>query len=212
MSGLARIAMLKSSAYLALISDDFEDPLEQLILAASDLVRKFTSRLLSRAAYEDERYDGSQNNKLYLREWPVVEVNQVEFWDGSEWFTEDAANYTLIRSKYIQYPSLEQTDAKFSIWPCTYPEGIKITYTAGYDNSNWNSVEAISLSFGVPADLEHAVLSVARKIWEDGKEGGNRFGLTQQSIGTEALTSQVFVRGLPPDILEIMGRYKRIEF
>lgn len=210
MSGLARLVLLKAGVFADLTGTTIDNQLLELIEAASQVARMYTGREFTLETNTGERYTGDDTNRLYLNEWPVTEIAKVQFWDGDEWDTETATNYTLIRNRFILYPSLEYDDALYSTWIDTYDEGIKIDYTSGYDNSGWNSNDGLNEPFGVPADLEHAVCQIAYKMYKDGTAGGGRFGLTQMSKGAESMAVDKFIKGLSDEILVVLKSYMKL--
>lgn len=210
---LARLSLLKSNAFLKTTETTFDADYKALLESASRWISSYTSRQLELTTHEDEQYTGDDTRKLWLRETPVTEIDKVEIWDGTEWDEETAANYQLIRELYILYPSLEQSSSLYANWPSSFPEGIRITYTAGYPTADWAEL-LITEEFGVPEDLEYATAAVAHISWVQGKKGGARRGLTSMTIGNENITiaeTATLVQGLPQDVLSIINRYRRLE-
>lgn len=220
MTALARLSLLKSTAFLALTSTKFDDVLKPLLGAASFTAARFCNRWDEKESrssfdlnnYEDEQYTGDGTTVLYLKNYPAVKIIEVKLWDGTDSFdVETDTLYELVDNRYIQYPALgKEANATYPGW-LTWPKnGIKITYTAGYSSIGWD-IKAVTDAFGVPPDLEYAVATIAQLTWLAGKEGGGRRGITNINVGAQGLTKEVFQSGaLPKDIEGILNKYVRL--
>lgn len=215
MTGLARLSMLKDKMYLNLTEETYDAELRAIILTASQIANTMTGRTLQLTTYDEELYTGNDSGQLYPENYPVVEVEAVKLWDGSSaYVTETSTYYVLVKSRYIQYPALgQETNATWSCWYSAYTNGIKLTYAAGYATTDWDAL-GISDSFGVPADLEHAVLLIAMKIWKDGASGGSRFGLSSISKMGDSIGVAVdkFIQGVPVEARMILDQYRAVTF
>jgi len=219
-TALARLSLLKSTAFLALTGTKFDDQLKVLLESASLTAARFCGRWdekKSRSSfdlnnYEDEVYTGDGTTILYLKNFPAIKIIEVKLWDGVDSFDVEADTlYELVDNRYIQYPALGQTaDATWAGWSASYKNGIKITYTAGYSSIDWDT-KAVTDAFGVPHDLEYAVASIAHLAWMAGKEGGGRRGVTNINVGAQGLTKEVFQAGaLPKDVEGILNKYIKL--
>lgn len=219
---LARLKLFKSNTYLAIDpswagADDNNDVYSEILKIASTHVEKWCARRLIRQTYTDELYTGNDSNKLYLNEWPVVEIISVKLWDGSDSYdVETSTYYALIQQRdedpgYIYYPALgQESNGSWSGWESDYANGIKITYTAGYSDTGWKTKD-VTDAFGVPADLEHATCLIAYKIWKDSAEGGGRFGLASMAKGDASMgLIESVVRAFPAEVKMILHTYRRL--
>jgi hypothetical protein len=205
--------MLKSALYLNQTGETFNSELENLLVATTKQVESYCNRALVSTAYTDKLMTRLKfsPNILYLPEIPATSVT-LKFWDtGTETYvTETASYYTVVDGLYIQYPALGKTSlATYAELPAGKNE-IKITYTAGYVTTNWNTALPTA-AFGVPADLEKAVCAIAHLAWQDGKEGGNRRGVTSVNVGGQGLTKEIFQTGAyPKDVERTLDKYSKL--
>jgi len=207
---LARLSLLKSDSFLKEATTDYDDDYKFQLLAATDIIRQFTSRDLVLATYQNELYTGNDMNALYLNQYPIEDIAEVLLWDGTDSYdVEDADYYTLVEKRFLQYPALGQTSASWSNWKSVYPQGIKITYTAGYSTAAWQTA-AVQAAFGVPSDLEYACAAIAQLQWMEGKKGGARRGVMSKSVIAESLTVEKFVGGISADVKQILNKYRRL--
>jgi len=211
MGALARLTLLKSAAMEKESSSTYDDELKACLIAASRVADSFCNRSFEAETYEDETYTGNDTSRLFLRNTPVIAVESVKLWDGVDSYdTETAPYYRLIDDMYLQYPDLgQEASASWSCWISDYENGIKVTYTAGYATSNWETA-AVADSFGVPSDLEMAVARMAMQLWKDGKKGGIRFGLTSVAQGGDSLAIDRYIQGLPEDVKMTLNQYRRV--
>lgn len=212
MESLGRKNLLKSESFLSIETADVDEDLMTLLRLCTKFIEKRTGRNLVKATYTEERYNGTNSTVLYLRNYPGITITLVEIWDGDSWVTIDATHYELRDERTLIYPTLEKRkDAVYSYWPKTYDEGIRITYDAGYDTTDWHILNQWA-EFGVPLDLEKAVCTLAMKDWLDSKGGEGRFGLTQIARGAESFAVDKFAQGLP-DVVEVtIAEYTEVYF
>ncbi|KPL08309.1 hypothetical protein AMJ86_01135 [bacterium SM23_57] len=208
---LARLKLLKSPSFLNESSNEWDDDFTHTLEAATAIACKFTGRALEKTTYQNELYTGNNTSRLFLREYPVQTIIAVELWNGLDDYDEETSTYyALINKRYIQYPALgQESNAAWSKWLSTYENGIRISYVAGYDSTGWAS-KGVDVAFGIEADLEYAVCSLAQLVWMDGKKGGARRGVQSASVGFENLVVEKYVAGLPADVQRILHTYRRL--
>ncbi len=207
MDSLGRKNVLKSGSFLSEETADADEDLKVVLRLATKFFEMRTGRTLVKTTYTEERYNGTGNTELFLRNYPGITIALVEIWDGDSWETINATHYELLDERTLVYPTLEaRTDATYSFWPKVTEKGIRITYDAGYDTSNWEFMNMWS-EFGVPLDLENAVCKLAMKFWLDGKGGDGRFGLTSISRQPESFAMDKFAQGLPEDVELTINQY-----
>lgn len=207
---LARLSVLKSQALLGQAASTYDDALKLLLNQATEIANQSTGRSLESATYTLEKYTGSGTDQLWLKQYPVSAVAAVKLWDGSAFTTESSSNYELIDGRWLLYPT-PGVVGTFAVWPVdSYVRyNVQVTYTAGYVTTNWDTALATA-SFSVPRDLELAIARLAAQLWEDGKGGSGRLGLTTMSRVTESLTIDRFVAGMPKDIADVLQTYTKV--
>ena len=208
---LARLKYLKSAALLNESSTEFDEVLKRLLAAETGFACKYTMRALEGATYTAEEYTGDGSNDLWPRQYPVTAIGSVKLWDGNAWATLDATHYSVVDGRPIFYPiRTKEADAEYSHWPepdCGKPN-IQLTYTAGYDTTNW-AAAAITDAFAVPAELEHAVATLAALRWMDSRADQGRLGIASMSKSVETIQVEKYERGVPLDVKLVLDEYRR---
>lgn len=212
---LARLSLLKSGGLLGIGNTDFDNVLKALLMSATKIAETYTGRQLESATVT-EYHTGDGGSRLYPRQYPITSVTSVSFWDGTDSYdAETSTYYTLVDSRYIQYPALGQSSsATFGNWTSTYENGIELVYVAGYVTTDWDT-EAITTDFntspGVPADLEMAVARIAAIMWKDGTDSGeSRLGVNTMTRPGGDMITETFERGIPRDVRLILDQYRRL--
>lgn len=208
---LARLTLLKDNLLLNEPTDGFDDSLKAALEVATAQAETFTNRTLEKTVYTDEFYTGDGEKVLYLLQWPVTALTDVKIWDGTDSFdSETSTYYELINERYIYYPKLGQdANATYGAWPSGTLNNLKITYTAGYDTAGWDT-KAITVAFPIPEDLEYAVAKMAALLWLEGKQSEARLGVQSLSRGAESVTIERFVKGIPPEVKDVLMHYRRL--
>jgi len=207
---LARLLVLTSPAYLDIDTGEYDEPLKTLLQVASKFAETYTGRVLERASNTADRveyYNGTDERKLYLEEYPVAEIVEVAIWDGDQWEVIDSTHYELRGERTLVYPlRTKADDAEHSCWPSTFDEGIRITFKAGYLTDEWAILNPWA-DFPVPPDLEDAICELAMKDWIDSKGGQSRFMMSSISRGVESIQVDKFVQGIPEAAKHALDRY-----
>jgi|GEM_PF-1328334 len=212
---LARLELLKSKNYLKMTDGTLDSELKALLLEATARVEQETGRVLESTTHTDERHTGRDTNELYPHQWPVTALGSVYIWNTtSETFVSESTAYFDVITppgdrSYIYYPKLGQDDnSEYTEYPTT-PNGIKITYTAGYVTTAWATAE-ITASFDVPADLERATAMLAMLAWLEGKGAGQaRMGMKRTVIGEQQIIVDRPASGLVAEVEAILSCYRR---
>jgi hypothetical protein len=208
---LARLELIKDKSFLNISDASLDDELSMLLIAWTDWVEAYTGRQLVKAAITGEKHNGDGTKILTLDEYPfaLADVSSVTIWDGSAHTAELTTQMEVVDDNTLIYPKLGASDPTYSNWPEHTDYNIRVTYSPGYDNSDWDS-EAITTNFGVPADLEYAVAKLAALAWLEGR-GSNegRLGKSGILIGPQQIEIERFLKGLPPEIIDILKSYNK---
>ena len=217
---LARLKFLKGAQLLNISSTTYDTQLKALLSAVSAFVDRYCRVVnddgtgsLEKTTYTSEYYTGDETKKLFLRNFPVSSIASVFIWDGSDSYDqENSGHYALFDKRYIYFPALGQEgNSTWGAWPC-YPNGIKVSYVAGYDTTNWDTADVpvgTGQTFAVPADLEYAVAVLAALAWQKGRQDLGLLGKTGLSVGPQSLSIESYEQGMPPDVKAILMNYKR---
>lgn len=205
MQSLARLSLLKSKLYLDMTSatkgDDYDDVLKAVLVSVTGAVNNWLGRNLCLETHE-HIYNGAGTDKLFLRNVPIVMVDSVKIWDGTEWDTQTATWYE-IEDEYLYYPAHGVTDSDYGEWP-EGTNNILVKYTAGYPCANFDNV-VISDVWHVPADLEDAVCKIAALKWKE----KDRLGILSGSRAGDSTSYEKYVQGWPADVLAVLHQYRR---
>lgn len=210
---LARLSVVQDNILLNQDSApaDFDKSQKFALDVASQVANQFTQRTLEKTTYSDQRYTGKGDRELFPRNIPIISIATLKIWDGDSWETIDSDHYEIIDNEIIFYPTLaEEGNATYNYFPSNHPNNIKLTFDAGFDDSDWDTM-AIDGNFLVPSRLEYAVAKHTALIWKDGEESGGHLGVTQINKGPEGVTIQKFLKGLPDDIKEVYRDYRIIQ-
>lgn len=227
MDSLARLSLLQSASLL-------NDPLgvnspnllmqKAMLVAATQEVCRFTGRALVQATYTDELYAGGGRRELFLNQWPVTALSSVKFWDGTAYTAESSAYYELLNvtegtarvGRYIRYPVPgQEANATWPAFPnyaywgrimwAYYPQdNIKLTYTAGYDTTGWDTA-LMDAAFIPPHDLEQAVAQLAYVLYMRADVSG----VAAESYGPRAMTYRA-TTGIPQEIAALLQSYRAL--
>jgi len=217
---LARLSLLKAPQFLNETAVTFDNDFKKLLETCSEIADQYTNRNLIRATYTDEVYTGDDTNMLFVNNWPVTTLTTVKIFDGADSFdTETATNYTLINNRWIQFPALgKEGSASFGRWPRleNQPGNIQLTYTGGYDDSDWDT-EAITTGFNVfpgpPADLEYAIAAMALELWQKSrKDAKTTRGIQSETVAVQTVTMTTFNQFFSKDIIAMLNPYRNLSF
>ncbi|MHA2641775.1 MAG: hypothetical protein V2G42_07115 [bacterium JZ-2024 1] len=189
-ASLARLSALK--AYLGVTTSAQDPELKRILLSASGVVRAFCGRQLHRDTRTLRLRLPRFARSFVLREFPVWNITEV----------------TFVRDSGEESP-LSFTFDSFGIVRLSAPPefenaSVRVTYDAGYDTTGW---EADGTGFGVPEDLEQAVVHIASIIALSGSAIGDlRIGLRDRSDARAGSVS--YDPSLPFWVRATLNRYR----
>lgn len=117
------------------VEDSAADPLLRLMItSASRFVLGYLNRPTLAATNITEVYDGYGNNFMVIRQWPVIDIQSIDFF-GLSITKESTGNPRT--SGYILSPDsvMEGGQKRVSLWGYTFPRAraaISLSYRAGY--------------------------------------------------------------------------------
>jgi len=160
--------------------------IEQAIKDATSALAQTTGRFFSVGRYTQavEEFRGDGGLRYFPRQAPVVSVDAVEYWDGSDWESVDS-NYTpYTDGNYIAFrEGLRFSRSKINLW--------RVTYTFGYAR--------------LPEDLKRALCLLAKF---------NSSAPAQQQLASQSDGEQSFsyFKGSsepPKEVDDVFARYGR---
>ena len=214
---LARLSVLKE--HLNISTTSLDNTLKNYLKGASAVASRYTKRtMLERPSSAEVEYYTVENmdvggyqslgfsfgvpTKLYLRNrfntTVTSVINDYDKTGGDE--TIASGDYTVFADEGVIRFNKDNISSGF--------KNVKVTYSAGYDTSDWDT-DAVTTTFNdVPEDLEIAVLMIAAKMFLDSKKGDDRQGLASKSRDGESISfSAIFEKGLPSISLMILDNY-----
>ncbi len=164
-----------------------------LINIASDSINNYTNRKILSRTYTEEAYDGNNDTKIYLKQYPVTAVSSVESWDTYN--NESSYTYTE-HTEYIVYTD----EGYIYLRGLTVPghKNYRITYTAGYVLAD------------VPYDLKNACAQLAGLVYYN----KGKAGIKSETMGKYSITynnGNFAIAGIPipDDIAGVIRQYKK---
>lgn len=184
-NALTTLANVKEQLDIADASQD--SLLERLINTASQLIEKYTDRVLVQDTYT-EFYFGRGSNQLMLRNYPAEKPTDLRI-DNNAVFDVSAVidtdDYDIDNGSMVSYVG--------SFPRASSRHNIKIVYLGGFAT--------------IPSDLEHASIELVEFLYE--RSSDRRIGVTSKSKRDETIS---FVQGIPEFIALMLDPYVRHEF
>jgi len=209
---LARLSLLQSTLLLDNTASD--DELKALLAAATTQFHQLCDRVLEQTTHTDERHTGDETHILYPKQWPLTTLSAVSIWDTTtETFVSESTTYFDVVDQYmLYYPKLgQESNTTYTCYPKT-PNGIKLTYVAGYATTSWDTA-AISDSFAVPKDIEYAVALLAALQWMEGSGSREaRMGKKRVIFENQEIVIDRGPGGIWPYVETVISTYRRPNF
>ena len=224
---LGRLELLKSNLFTGEDGGGFDAELTMALVEASDIIQSLVGRELLLTTYTDEYWVGDGTDRWYPQRSPIVSVASITFAVGGA----SAGSYELcdpvylrgaaIGFKYIRYlmagswqHNLESDITTVGPYDGGWVrnQGYKITYNAGYDDTNWDTAAAtFAAVIGVPDDLEYACCDLAHKLWMEGVGSRrSRRGISRIDRGAEGISIESFGSLISASTERVIQKYRHI--
>ena len=172
------------------IPDDDQEQVQLLITAASLFANKFTSRKLARRTYDgetdDEIYDGTGINVLYLTQYPVASITAIYEDSDRAW----AATTEIDSDSYTYYPNRGKIIFDNILY--SGARTIKAEYIAGY------------APVDTPEDLAMAIYIII-DYWKK-RIDDHGWGVTAVGVDDKRISYQL---GIPNQAKELLKLYRK---
>lgn len=193
-ASLARLSALKAYLGLTGVATTRDAELKRVLQSASGVVRAFTGRKLHRAARTIRLRLLPGTRSFVLHEIPVWTVSEV----------------TLVRNDGQEIPLAFTFDSQGIVRLSDAPDlaqgVVRVTYDAGYETTGWDTDGS---GFGVPEDLEQAVLYFAGIIaMSGGTVGDLRLGISRRSDAR--VGSATYLESVPNWVRATLDRYRAL--
>lgn len=187
------LALTELKTYLNVTDSSKDTLLQSCIDAAIRELEDFCNRRLTEGSYI-EYADGNNKTELYLRNTPINSITSIEYFDEYDTYedlftgTDTASNSILILT---QSNLIKLLKGYFFYKGC---KNIKITYTAGYDETN------------APKDIKNVLTEMASiKFYNSAFSSHARLGKASDNINSatgEAVTYKA------PDWKTVLNKYR----
>lgn len=205
----ALTTVTRQKAYMKKTDTTDDTLLEILINVATDTIESFCKRRFLLTDYSNEVYDGTGQNSLLLKNYPVVTTGKtflISRRDGSQsdndWNDYAAADVLVdLESGIVRLES----GGRFT----KLPQGLKATYSAGYAFKN-NAATFVTLESIGLGDLELATWMVTKKMFEGQAVNGE---IQSESLGDYSVTFRQNAQAalVDPVVASILQKYVRAD-
>lgn len=185
--GLPLVTKEEYKSYFGISSTNSDSQIDFLIPKVSDLVKNYCRRTFVDYVNDSksETTSGGYGSKLFLKEYPLIQVISVEFSeDYGQTYTE------LVEFTDFAIDTEEGTIYKIDGEWTKYINGYKITYTAGYET--------------LPEDLKLAVLDLVKYYMTNDMAVHSPKAPGTNSVQIEYVTTTA----LPSHIKRVLDLYK----
>ena len=165
------------------------------INAMSTLAQQYMNRNLNVESYI-ENLQGNNRQYLTLRNYPLVSVESVSFFDNildsSQY---DVDDYCMERGMIYKETGWTANDFLIGIGgdPVPGKKIIQVQYHAGYAT--------------IPTDIQDAVIDLVALKFKESTYGDNRFGIESESVGAVKYTYSKKDLAIPASISSVLDRY-----
>lgn len=175
----------KVKAYLQITASTWDTLFGTLVTYASMIIENYINRKLYSATYT-EYYDGNNEIKLFLNQYPISTVTTVKLYDYEQQTV--LQTYTA-NEDYISYLN-EGYIYKGSKWTYGH-KNFQIVYIAGYST--------------IPEDIELACNMIVANLFNM----PDKSNISAERIGSYSI-NYLSEQGLPPQVKSILDNYKRV--
>lgn len=165
------------------------------INAMSILAQQYMNRDLKSQSYTED-LQGNNRQYLILRNYPLVSVESVSFFDN----VLDSSQYDVddyCKSRGMIYKETGWTANDFLIGiggdPVPGKKIIQVQYTAGYET--------------IPADIQDAIIDLVALKWKENVRGDDRFAIEMEREGGVQYTYSKKDVAIPASISSVLDRY-----
>lgn len=178
---IAVVTRDEAKEFLKKKDDDDIVMLDAIINGVCEFIRGFTGRVFPSATYTAVKYDGNGRPDFWLPNYPVSALTSVH--EDDVLLTLDTDHYAYLDTGRLR---------RNGVWTTT-PQGIKVTYTAGYSVAS------------MPTDLKLGCLIQVADFWQ--KFQHKSFGEISRSLASQSVT--VMEQDVLPAVKTLLARYRR---
>ena len=188
--------------YLDISGSSNDTALAALVPRVSGMVSSWCGRRFTQTTYTNERYDGTGARNLWLNAWPITSPLTSLYHDDGYVFATALTEVVGATTSGDYIVHREGTEAGLGrivllagTWG-TAPMSIKVTYQGGYAT--------------IPDEVQMACFRCAAHIWYVNLKKLHAVSAESIQAGGGSLT--VVEHKMPPDVQEMLIRWRRIHF
>lgn len=191
----ALVTLDNTKTFLGITDHTKDEKIKLLINMATDYIESQTGRRFVSVVHTQEEYDGTGNNQLQLKAFPIISFTKLEVNNASDnsdsWSEISSSDYwadtnTGIITRTSSFLDFDESvDGEETLSETIFDKGknkYRATYTSGYST--------------IPYDLQYACMTLVGQLLNTG--GGS--GIKSESLGDHSITYQ--------DITELTGGVK----
>lgn len=173
-----------------------DEKLQRIVDETEAEVKEFLNRDLETATYT-EKYDGTGEDKITLKQFPIASITSVKIYDGLDSLNAEVWDTWVQGSDYERFVYSDEDTALY-VGGTVFPKGnqnIEIVYVAGY------------ASTAIPKDIGRACKQLFTLNFNE-QEGRRTIGL--ESVGVGAEKSVAIDLNAHDKILKRIEKYKAL--
>lgn len=172
--------------FIGLTNNNYDTVLEMLINQATDFIEKYCDRRFKETTYTDEVYDGTDDDAIVLKQFPVTTFTELEynanFNNSASWNTIDSEDYWIDTDTGIVTKVNKFVKGK---------QKYRATYVAGYST--------------IPYDLQYACLMFVSEAFNKRKAGG----IKTESLGDHSISFESLLM-TDSTVQKILNGYRKV--
>lgn len=196
---MSLVTLAKYKDYLKITTTTYDTLLTDIQSAIEKRVKEYLLRPIESATYTDELYDGSGDECLVLRNFPITAATTIKEYQGLD--SNNAETwYTLVQGTDYDRKLLDAEAFAIRMDGYTFAKGdlnYKITYTAGYTS--------------IPDDIQMACKELLKITWDNSPSNLNRLGFLSISDSAGSANENLSLDGeIEMKILKKIGHHRAI--
>jgi len=189
---LALCSLEELKDFLDLTKAGADEALKRIINSVSaDCQNRYCRRIFLLATYTDEKHDGSGNEILWTKNYPVTQITSITPY-------EDATALTVSGTEFDFDPISGEIHLRDGRVFVEGFQNVKITYSAGYDGID-----------NLPEDLRQSVVKASAHKWNE--QSKKTYSVEEQDKG-EAGSARYIETPYPKDVIEIWKLYRKFVY
>lgn len=182
----AIITLNDLKTFLGITGSDKDSLLEMLINQATDYIETRADRRFADTVYTEEKYDGTGQNEIVLKQFPVISFTKLEKNNASDnsdsWEEVSGSDYWVDDAEGVVTKTTNFSKGK---------QNYRATYTAGYES--------------IPYDLQFLAMSLISDMYNRRKN----MGVLKETLGDHSIDFEKAMQENPA-LMRIISNYRKI--